>query len=175
MRNLALGLKWWVEQEIVLPFRRELHGAIRVKKCLYSLCCRHDKVLCMAVSQIIADTNYVAARLWTKDGRDLLEKGLREKRMGDFDSARESMNCALKHFREAIDRYANARRAAPAQKMQDKFRRKMNMLKNSDVACAMNAIRRMEPKAEPPMDDVRRRLGAKNGDEIFPFPSGGLI
>ena len=103
-------------------------------------------------SQMIADTNYVAARLWSKSGRQHLENGLKEMRAKNTPIAIASMKEALLHFDTATKAYERANESAATQKMQDKYERKARKLQSCDVACAVNAIRRMEPKAEPPMD-----------------------
>ena len=107
-------------------------------------------------SQRIADTNYVAARVWSKSGRQHLETGLKEMRANNTSFAMARMKEALLHFDKATKAYDRAHDATDSLQMQGKFRRKAIMLRNSDVACAVKALRRMEPKAELPMDDVRR-------------------
>lgn len=56
------------------------------------------------------------------------------------------------NFREAIDRYEWALKAAPSRKMEEKLWRKIEGLKKFDIACANNALARMMPVAEPPMN-----------------------
>jgi len=105
---------------------------------------------------------YTEARDWAKEGAELLERGLREKRSGNFTEARSSLNGALANFREAIDKYNLALNFLPNQKMQDRIYRKIEGLQNCDIACAKNALSRMMPKTEPPMESggiiIRSRI-----------------
>jgi len=112
---------------------------------------------------------YIRALRWVKDGEFLLHKGLQEKRAGNFTEARRSMGGALKHFREAIDRYECALQIVPPEKMRRKLQRKIDGLQNCDIACANNAIRHMEPKTEP----ISKSKAWRSSDIIARH--GGLI
>ena len=113
-------------------------------------------------SRMIADTNYEAVRLWSKSGRQHLENGLKEMKANNAPIAIASMKEALLHFDKATKAYGRAHDTATTLQMQDKYERKARKLQSCDVACAVNAIRRMEPKAEPPMDSdgitIRSRI-----------------
>ena len=112
---------------------------------------------------------YTKARDWAKEGAELLERGLREKRSGNFTEARSSLNGALVNFREAIDRYNRALDLLPNQKMQDRIYRKIEGLQNCDIACAKNALSRMMPKTEP----ILKSRAWRSSETIVPH--GGLI
>ena len=102
--------------------------------------------------QMIADTNYTSARIWSGCGRQQLEIGLKEMRANNLPLAITSMKEALLHFDKATKAYERAHEYAPSQKMMDRYERKARKLQSCDIACAMNALRRMEPKAESPTD-----------------------
>ena len=116
----------------------------------------------MKSSQTIANTSYTTARTQSKEGKQLLEKGLVEMRVNNFLLARTLMNGALEHFNHAIGAYEHAYDNAPTQKQKGRYERKARMLRICDLESAHIALRRMMPKTEPPMESggiiIRSRI-----------------
>jgi|GEM_PF-5235257 len=106
----------------------------------------------MKYGQIIANTSYTTARMQSKEGKQLLEKGLVEMRANNFLLARTLMNSALEHFNHAMEAYEHACDNAPTQKQKGKYKRKARMLRICDLESAHIALRRMMPLTEPPID-----------------------
>lgn len=125
--------------------------------------------------QTQANGYYNHGRDWAKKGADFLAQGLHEKRIGDFAAARGSLHAAIKNYDKAIDRYEKALGLLPSLRLQQKIEKKLYGLEACDLAFARKALHAVMPKTEPPMDDIRKRLGARKGDWIFPFPGGDLI
>ncbi|MFA5930583.1 MAG: hypothetical protein WC861_06900 [Candidatus Micrarchaeia archaeon] len=105
----------------------------------------------IVLTRVEASSRFNYGRDYAKAGAEAKEDFRLAKNRGDIPLARDSLNCAIKSYGNALQQYRFALGESPCRPFEGKIIRKMDGLKKCDLKFVQKALEKVRLQLEPPM------------------------